>query len=783
MESARKGQPGSRPSDLYSVLARPSEAGPVEERVSGSLVRIPIGWIAAAAGLAVAVLPAVARAQNALGGGNNLQRDFNRYGGSAFQRTGPGNNAINNAIIYGNAPGGMSFQGRAYGNPYEFQGRLGTNQISRFERDSYFSRAPSFGVNASQIANYQRAMLTGGRNAPGIGGNLAVPRNPYTAQSGLAPSLGYKTATQAYKPAQTTMSAAGGLFGIDPFGRTRTGMQRDVGLTDFDAGTGVRKVTPGGLGGERNLMRDLTTQMSSGLTRQAPVRGGPSAGVDNLPNSPLSGGYLPGQRNGSTASEAANPGGRGAMPGAGSGLRDDTSATPSPFGPGIRTGLNTAMKAGKGYEKSVLAQARNAEGWRQTQTATGLTGVQVRTQAPAGLRPTLAPDRDAASPAQDNIVKMPGLALERIDTSAQPRTAYELLRDRITQRSEATKGARADGSDLLTYTLGKREAGGLTGLNEKDVLGLPTSALANPALRGMNAPEFTALPGIDTEGLPEWERRVQELRDRLRQQAILDNAKDYYSAARDNQEETTIGGVRVPNYIQPVPGPTVNLWGKTDRPLPGLTPQRDSAKVAKGYLKGLRLDTTTLKLIRESGGKIETFINTGAPATDQFKDFMTLGQGAMKEGRYFDAEEAFARAMNEPSADITALVGRTHAQIGAGLIVSAAANLTKTLIEYPETAAPRYAPELLPREARLLTLCEQLRGYFAEDNDLARSAGLLLAYIGYQRGDQAAVRDGLDAMARVGKAQMARLAPGADRDLLEDEGRLVEFLRGVWQSP
>lgn len=731
-------------------------------------VRIPIGWLAAVAGLAVAAAPLSALGQNSLGW-NNLRRDFNRYGSGAFTRGGPGN-AINNAIIYGNAPNGMSFRGqRGFSNPYEFQGRLGSDEITRFERDSYSSRAPNFGVNAAQISNYQRALLTGGRSAPGIGGSMAVARNPYTAPQGLSPSLGYKTATSPYRPTQTTMSAAGGLFGVDPFGRTRGGMQRDVGLSELDPGTGVRKVTPGGLGGERNLMRDLTTQLSTDLTRQA------SGGLRDV-STPLGGNVYEPRVTGPSAASTPQGVGRGApaLP---------PPEAVSPFAPGVKTGLNSALKAGKGYDKSVLAQVSNAEGWRQQQTATGLTGVQVRTQAPPGLRPTPAPDRDADTPAQENIVKVPGLALERLDTSATPRTAYEMLRERIGQRSEETREERADGTDLLNFKIGAREAGQLTGLNERDVLGMPTSVLADPRLANLTS-ELSPLPAASDKKIPEWEYRVQELRQRLRQQAAIDNAKNYLAMTKENAEETQIGGVRIPNYIQPRSGPTVNLWGKTDRPLPGLSPAATpEPKVSKGYLKGLRLDTSTLRLIRESGGTVESFINTGAPSTDRFKDFMTQGQEAMEAGRYFDAEEFFARAMNEPSADVTALVARTHAQIGAGLIASAASNLVKTLTEYPETAAPRYAAQLLPREARLLTLCEQLREYAREDGDLARASGLLLAYIGYQRGDQQAVTDGLDAMARVGRVQMEKAAPGADRELLEDEGRLVEFLRGVWQAP
>lgn len=710
------------------------------------------------AGLAVAIAaPAPALAQNALGNGYNLQTDLNRIGGGGFRRSHPVS-GLQNAIMTGNAGNGLNFRGqRGISNPSEFQGRLGSDDIRNFEQRSLSSQAAGFGVSASQINALQRSQLTGGASAPGIGGSLIRPRSGYGVSQ---PSMGYKSSAAGYRPSQTTLSAAGGLFGVDPFGQTRSGMLRDVTLANVNPDAG-RRVTPGGLGGERNLMRDLSTQLSSDITR--PGGGGSLAG-------------------------SARPRG---ITGVGSGLQgqDPKDNTPdSPFGANHQFGLNTALKAGKGYDKDVLAQTSNAEGWRQMQTAGGLTGVQVRTQAPPGMLPTNAPDRDAKGPKQDNIIKSPGhdVPMTRLDTAVPtPRTAYEGIRDRLTKYTKDTRTSRADGSDLLNFPMTRREAGDLTGLTGKDILGMPQGA--TPPGRGLEDSSLTLDEGssADRKDMPDWERRIQDVRTRLRQQAAVDSAKSYLAQATETAKENAAKGVKPPNLIQPQPGPSVNIWGVKPPDGPGeainpITHKKLDPDRKRSYIPSIRLDPVTLKMIRESGGKVETFIAPDIPVTDRYRDFMDAGHRLMIEGKYFDAEEAFARAMNEPSADVTALVARAHAQIGAGLIVSAATNLVRIFTEYPEATGARYAADLLPTVERQIRLTETFRSYAKDDADVGRAGGLLIAYMGYQRGDRAAVSEGLDIMSRIGKAQLMKAAPYADRQLLEDEGRMVELLRGVW---
>jgi hypothetical protein len=118
---------------------------------------------------------------------------------------------------------------------------------------------------------------------------------------------------------------------------------------------------------------------------------------------------------------------------------------------------------------------------------------------------------------------------------------------------------------------------------------------------------------------------------------------------------------------------------------------------------------------------------------------MRRGERLMSEGRYFDAEEQFARVLTFRAGYAPALVGRAHAQLGAGLVLSAALNLREFFASRPESIAMRYTGAALPSRERLLTLVEILRENL--DRGVAREdSALLLAYIGHQL-DDATIRD------------------------------------------
>jgi hypothetical protein len=140
----------------------------------------------------------------------------------------------------------------------------------------------------------------------------------------------------------------------------------------------------------------------------------------------------------------------------------------------------------------------------------------------------------------------------------------------------------------------------------------------------------------------------------------------------------------------------------------------------------------------------------------------------MGKNKFFDAEERFARALQEREGDVTAMAARMHAQMGAGLYLSAALNIRQLFVQAPEVIAMRYTGETIPPPARLASIAADLRTNItrAREGGGVPSVGdsMLLGYIGWQMGDMTTVSEGLS-QARL------RLPPWQARAAIELLGR------------
>ena len=179
----------------------------------------------------------------------------------------------------------------------------------------------------------------------------------------------------------------------------------------------------------------------------------------------------------------------------------------------------------------------------------------------------------------------------------------------------------------------------------------------------------------------------------------------------------------------------------------------------------LKFDPVAMRMIRESGGVSETFILAGVDDRNLFFEHMRRGEELLTQGRYFDAEERFISALAARPGDVTALYGRLHAEIGGGMFLSAATNLRKLLFDSPEASAMRWGGGLLPTAERIGFLRTDLRQRLDREGQTAADAALLLAYLGYQTGDDALTREAIERMER-------------SRD--DADQRLAAFLRGIW---
>ncbi len=189
------------------------------------------------------------------------------------------------------------------------------------------------------------------------------------------------------------------------------------------------------------------------------------------------------------------------------------------------------------------------------------------------------------------------------------------------------------------------------------------------------------------------------------------------------------------------------------------------------------IDQAVVKMLYDAGADITFYVQGEAKPGDLYSTHMADAQSAMKAERYFDAEEHFGRALSYKPGDVTALMGRAHAQIGAGLLISASANLRSIFEQHPELIAARFSGEAGIPEQRANDMIAHLRRHLVPGADplssVPKETGLLLAYLGFQRSDTAAINNGLDVLMRLDEDIRAN-KPDAKPDAL------LSLLRAVW---
>lgn len=195
---------------------------------------------------------------------------------------------------------------------------------------------------------------------------------------------------------------------------------------------------------------------------------------------------------------------------------------------------------------------------------------------------------------------------------------------------------------------------------------------------------------------------------------------------------------------------------------------------------GKTLDGESLRMLRESATKIDSYVAPppGVRLTDVYAKSMIAGQKSMASGDFFDAEAKFGRAITAVPGDTGAMAGRLHAQLGAGMLLSASVNLRNMLTVSPAVASATFDPKLLPPVGPLKDLAATLRERLKQNPEadaIARTMsdseiGLMLAYIGWITNDLGTVKEGLAAVAPT----------KVTTELDEQNARLANFLRAVW---
>ena len=269
----------------------------------------------------------------------------------------------------------------------------------------------------------------------------------------------------------------------------------------------------------------------------------------------------------------------------------------------------------------------------------------------------------------------------------------------------------------------------------------------------------------DGETNDEWLiRQMQELRDKLYGQTPAnDNQPDPASDPNANDDTNTDA-----NPLDAINDPDSPLDKRLEDFETGININAQPVELYDPTQ--MNIDPETLEVLRGSAAnEIQRLLDPGADKRDIYVEHMTAGERLIANGRYFDAEERFTYALSLRPRDVSAQLGRLHAQIGAGMVLSASVNLQALLSQRPEIIASRYSGDLLPSKPRTESLIIRLKERAGltslqystrrlESNRVRVSSAMVLAYLGYQIDDSESVQQAIQVINERGSDSDKRFA-------------------------
>lgn len=234
------------------------------------------------------------------------------------------------------------------------------------------------------------------------------------------------------------------------------------------------------------------------------------------------------------------------------------------------------------------------------------------------------------------------------------------------------------------------------------------------------------------------EQSQQTAAERLANNALPDNRPDWMKALDEPTDEqvddaeegleATLARIRAGLLELDTTGEAAGAAGGEDES-PEDAERRAEANAALDELMGdltynVRLDT----LVAERQGRIN--------------ELFVQGEKELGEGRFLNAERTYRQVRLEAADNPLGQVGLIHAQLGAGMVRSAAFNLRSLFEDHPELIATRYGQNLLPPADRLEWLQKELQRMVDSENSNTEP-GLMLAYLGHQVESRQLVRYGL----------------------------------------
>jgi hypothetical protein len=186
----------------------------------------------------------------------------------------------------------------------------------------------------------------------------------------------------------------------------------------------------------------------------------------------------------------------------------------------------------------------------------------------------------------------------------------------------------------------------------------------------------------------------------------------------------------------------------------GVTIDVDESKLPLRLNQLLRTIDYELPPLTSMAGSMDSRVN----------ELFQTAESHMTKGKYFRAQRDYRKILEYNKSNPLGMAGLIHAQLGAGMIRSAAYHIRKHFTAHPQLVATRYGSPLLPDPKRLKMIRKQVDRMI--DTTSHSEGPLVIAYLGYQTSNQLLVKYGLDlAQAR------------QPRDLL------LPVLRRIWLTP
>ncbi|MEL7089909.1 MAG: hypothetical protein AAGL98_15945, partial [Planctomycetota bacterium] len=181
--------------------------------------------------------------------------------------------------------------------------------------------------------------------------------------------------------------------------------------------------------------------------------------------------------------------------------------------------------------------------------------------------------------------------------------------------------------------------------------------------------------------------------------------------------------------------------GQTPDATPTAGPQADGASEGQDTERrdqaNARLDALMDDL--SYSVRVETLV---AEREGRLNDLFKRGEEQLAAGRFLNAERTYRQIRLEAGDNPLGMAGLIHAQLGGGMVRSAAFNLRGLFEAHPELIATRYGENLLPPTERLEWLQKELQRMIDSETSSV-DPGLMLAYLGHQVESRQLVRYGL----------------------------------------